>query len=238
MNTNLKNYYDYISKPWGELFYRCIWNQLGDLKNKLILDFGSGFGVTANYLATCNNVVAVEMNEEMIRNRYTDNEYVQINGSLEWLRREPSNKYDYIICHNVIEYIDNRSELIQEFARVLKPNGLISIVKHNRMGKIMQKAVFEYNIKETEMLLKNEDVNSQNFGIIKEYDNRILEEYSKGKLMIDKYYGVRTFYGLQENSIKSDPKWLENMLRIELEASEIPPLREISFFHHIIMRNR
>ncbi|GLC30142.1 class I SAM-dependent methyltransferase [Clostridium omnivorum] len=237
MDLNLKNYYDNISKPWGKLFYHCVWNQLGYLEDKLILDFGSGFGVTANYLAKYNNVVAVEPNEEMIMNRYNDNEYIQINGSFEWLIHEPDNKYDCIICHNVIEYMDNRSELLQEFGRILKPNGFVSIVKHNRMGKIMQKAVFEYNIEETEALLKNRDINSQNFGVIKEYDNKMLEEYSKGKLIIDRCYGIRTFYGLQNNSVKSDPKWMENMLKLELEVSENQPLREIAFFHHIIMRN-
>lgn len=238
MDTKLENYYGGINKPWGKLFYECIWSQLGCLKDKIILDFGSGFGVTANYLASCNNVIAVEPNEEMVKNRYIDNEYIQINDSLEWISKEPNDKYDCIICHNVMEYMENRSELLQEFSRILKPNGFISIVKHNKMGKIMQKAVFEYNIEEAQSLLRNEDVNSQIFGVIEEYDNRMLEEYSNGKLMIDRYYGVRTFYGLQENRIKSDPKWMENMLKIELEVSENAPLREIAFFHHIIMRNR
>lgn len=237
MDTNLKNYYDNINKPWGKLFYECVWNQLGNIEGKLILDFGSGFGVTANYLANNNVVIAVEPNKEMILNSYLENKYTQINGSIEWLTKEPNNKYDCIICHNVIEYIDNRIGLLQEFQRILKPNGFVSIVKHNRLGKIMQKAVFEYNVEEAKALLENEDVKSQNFGVIKEYDSRALEEYSKGKLVIDRCYGIRTFYGLQDNKVKSDPKWMENMLALELEVSEIPPLRKISFFHHIIMRN-
>jgi S-adenosylmethionine-dependent methyltransferase len=236
MDNSLKNYYDNISKPWGILFYECVWNQLGQLENKLILDFGSGFGVTANHLAKSNNVIAVEPNEDMIKNRYLDNQYKQINGSFRWLAQEPDNKYDCIICHNVLEYTDNRSDILQEFSRVLKPYGFVSIVKHNRMGKIMQKAVFEYNLEETMALLKNEDVNSQSFGVIKEYEDVMLEKYSDGKLIIDRLYGIRTFYALQDNRHKSDPKWMENMLKIELEVSEIPELREVAFFHHIIMR--
>lgn len=236
MDSSLKNYYDYICKPWGKLFYHCVWSQLGNLENQLILDFGSGFGVTSNYLAKHNKVVAVEPSEEMIKNRYLDNQYIQINDSMEWLFQEPDNKYDCIICHNVIEYMENRAELLQQFARVLNKDGFISIVKHNRNGKIMQKAVFEYNMEETEALLSNEDSNSENFGVIKEYDNNLLEAYSNGKLIIDRCYGVRTFYGLQDNRIKSDPNWLENMQRIELEVAENPSFREISFFHHIILK--
>lgn len=54
-----------------------------------------------------------------------------------------------VICHNVFEYVDNRKELLLELKRVLKVDGFISILKHNNKGKIMQKAVFEYNMKDT-----------------------------------------------------------------------------------------
>lgn len=33
--------------PWEQLFKRVLWAQLGDLRGKRILDFGSGVGVTA-----------------------------------------------------------------------------------------------------------------------------------------------------------------------------------------------
>ena len=45
---------------WERLFKKIIWNQLGDIKGKCILDFGSGEGVTADHFAEQNDVVAVE----------------------------------------------------------------------------------------------------------------------------------------------------------------------------------
>lgn len=50
---NINGYLDYINTPWGRLFYRLVWYNL-NFKDKRILDFGSGFGVTANHLAECN----------------------------------------------------------------------------------------------------------------------------------------------------------------------------------------
>ena len=35
--------------PWERLLKRITWAQLGDIKGKNILDFGSGEGVTANH---------------------------------------------------------------------------------------------------------------------------------------------------------------------------------------------
>lgn len=46
-NMNINGYLDYINVPWGRLFYRLVWHNLG-FKDKKILDFGSGFGVTSN----------------------------------------------------------------------------------------------------------------------------------------------------------------------------------------------
>ena len=46
--------------PWEQLFKRVLWAQLGELRGKRILDFGSGIGVTASRYAAGNEVVAVE----------------------------------------------------------------------------------------------------------------------------------------------------------------------------------
>mgnify|MGYP000355670320 CR=1 FL=1 len=43
-------------QPWECLMKRIVWKQLGDIRDKKILDFGSGIGVTANYLAEHNDL--------------------------------------------------------------------------------------------------------------------------------------------------------------------------------------
>lgn len=72
---NINGYLDYINAPWGRLFYRLVWHNLG-FKDKKILDFGSGFGVTSNHLAKFNDVTAVEPNGELLEHRICDNRYV------------------------------------------------------------------------------------------------------------------------------------------------------------------
>lgn len=237
MNINIQGYYDTINQPWGQLFYQLVWHNL-ECEDKKILDYGSGFGVTANHLALNNVVIAIEPNVEMLRYRYCTNEYTQINGGIEKLRDVSDQSMDVIVCHNVMEYIDNRRELITEFNRILKPDGFISIVKHNKAGKIMQKVVLEYKIDEAITLINNGNVESVNFGLIDEYDNTELIDYCEGILEIDKIFGIRTFYALQKNELKSDPDWITNMFKLECMAEEIPEFRNISFFHHIILMKK
>ena len=88
---------------WERLLKKIIWAQLGDIKGKYILDFGSGEGITANHFAKDNKVVAVEPWEEMLKDRWQDYEYRQIQGDVSKLSEFEDNAFDVINCHNVLE---------------------------------------------------------------------------------------------------------------------------------------
>lgn len=236
-NVNIQGYLDTVNAPWGKLFYKLVWHNI-ECNGKKILDFGSGFGVTADYFAKNNDVTAIEPNEEMLKYRFCNNEYKQIAGGIELLSKMQNKSYDMIICHNVLEYLDYRTELLREFSRVLKPNGLVSIIKHNKAGKIMQKAVFEYKINEALELINNGNAVSANFGTINEYDNFELERYGEGSFEIIKTFGVRMFFALQRNEFKTESDWISNMYNLECATEEIPEFRNIAFFHHVILKHK
>lgn len=60
-------------QPWECLMKQIVWKQLGDIRDKKILDFGSGIGITVNYLAERNDVTAIEPDEGSVEERWTDN---------------------------------------------------------------------------------------------------------------------------------------------------------------------
>ena len=110
-------------RGWERLLKKIIWAQLGEIKGKNILDFGSGEGITANHFAKDNHVVAIEPWGEMLKSRLKDYEYRQIQGDASELLKFEDNTFDVIICHNVLEYIDDKEKIINELHRVLKPGG-------------------------------------------------------------------------------------------------------------------
>lgn len=234
-SIDIQGYLDTVNTPWGKLFYQLVWHHI-ECQGKTILDFGSGFGITANHFAKNNTVIAIEPNEEMIKYRSRDHDYRQIIGGIKALNVFPDHTFDMVICHNVLEYLENRSELLRVFFRVLKPEGCLSIVKHNRAGKIMQKVVFENNTEEALQLLRKESAHSVNFGTINEYGIDMLKTYCEGLFHVEKLYGVRTFYGLQRNEWKQTDEWLTNMYSLECVTEEIPAFRDIAFFQHVILK--
>ena len=223
---------------WEKLAKVIIWKQIGELKDKTILDFGSGTGITADYFAADNQVTAIEPSKDMLANQVNANCYRQIVGSTEKLKKLPSNSFDYILCHNVLEYVNNREIIVGEFYRLLKPSGKLSIVKHNRNGRVMQMIVLLNNFDEANNLLNGYNSNAQQFGTINYYDDKDIIEWCGG-FNLQETYGLRTFWDLQQNQeIQKDEDWQKKMIEIEMKVSQNPDFQRIAFFHHLIFEKQ
>lgn len=115
--------------------------------------------------------------------------------------------------------------------------GTLSLVKHNRVGRIIQRIVFENNLELASQELEGGPVFAQNFGEIKYYDKtKILSWADKYFMNIDNLLGVRMFFGLiQNNEIKYDQAWQEKILSLELKSSSIDEYKNIAFYHHVLL---
>ena len=161
---------------WERMLKEIVWSQIEEQKGQHILDFGSGEGITANHYAENNDVIAIEPWDEMLKSSWTDYPYQQIIGDVSSLKAFADNTFDFVICHNVLEYIDDKSIVVNELCRVLKKGGTLSIVKHNRVGRVMQMAVLLDDLKTANDLLDGEDSMASKFGSIKYYeDDRMIQ---------------------------------------------------------------
>lgn len=219
--------------PWDRMLKRIVWKQLGEIEGKKILDFGSGEGITANHFADKNTVVAVEPSEEMLRNRWTDYRYSQIVGDVSKLSELEKESFDLIICHNVLEYIDDKEQVIHELCRLLKVGGMLSVVKHNRAGRVMQMAVLLDDIGKANDLLDGKDGASSQFGAIRYYEDEQITKWNKGLKLLDTF-GICTFWRLQQNQEKQGTEeWQKQMVQLEMRVSKMEEYRKIAFFHHL-----
>ena len=199
-----------------------------------MLDFGSGFGLVANHLAKENQVFAVEPNEEMVALRAQDHPYQQFVGSLDQLASLEDATFDVILCHNVLEYVEDRKLILEEFTRLLKPGGLLSIVKHNEVGRVLQTVVFENNPQKALDLLAGQDLETHSMGLAQAYDLSVVVEDLA--LEVQDYQGIRVFYALQDNRFKGQEDWRESMLKMELAVCQESPYRDIAFFQHYSLK--
>ncbi len=154
------------------------------------------------------------------------------------MKKLPSESFDYIFCHNVLEYADDREEIVREFYRLVKPNGKLSIVKHNRNDRVMQMVVLLNNFDEANHLLAGHNSNAQQFGTINYYDDKDIIEWCNN-FTLQENYGLRIFWDLQQNQeIQKDDEWQKKMIGIEMRVSQNPDSQKIAFFHHLIFEKR
>ena len=229
---DIQQYKQMLEQPWGKIQYEITFAQLAHLKNKKILDFGSGIGLVSKFLAENNEVITIEPEKELLF-AYSNHTYEKILGSLEQVEKFESESFDIVLCHNVLEYIEenNREKYLSEFKRVLKRDGKLSIIKHNQVGKIMQAVVFSNDIDQALDLLKGNEFKSVSFNSGTTYTIDELLEMSKMKL--EKYQAIRTFYSLQMNEVKTKDNWLEKMTEMELAVCDLLPYKDISFLQHV-----
>lgn len=219
---------------WELIQKKLTWEQLGSFSGKTILEFGCGNGVMGAHYAADNTVVAVEPDGETLKdNPYEDVE--QINGDVKALTRFEDCFFDVILCHNVLEYAEERPEIMREFQRILKPDGMISILKHNTPGRVMQMAVLLNDFEHANELLDGKSSVSSQYGSIRYYEDEDLVKWAPG-LRIDKVLGMRTFWDLQQNQdVQTDEMWQRKMMELEQRVSDISVYRGIAFFHHVIL---
>lgn len=220
---------------------QMVWTQIekfngNTLHGKKILDFGSGLGVTADYFAAHNDVTAIEPDSESVAAHFSEHDYLQLVGSLDALKKLPNASFDFIICHNVLEYVDDKTAIVCELARLLKVGGTLSIVKHNRPGRVMQMVVLLDDFEQANALLDGNNGITSKFGAINYYDDTDFSKWAP-ELNLQKTFGMRTFWDLQQDQTQhDDPAWQEKMLAIESRVAELSNFQAIAFFHHLLFQ--
>ena len=237
---NVKEYVDLVNEPWGRMFYDLLFTQLDipQLPKRKILDFGSGLCVTSNHYAEWHDVTAIEPNTEMISNSCKGNEYKQIHGGIEKIAKFNDNSFDLIFCHNVLEYVENKEPIVSELLRVLKHGGSLSVVKHNRKGKVFHSAVFWNDPQKAHVLLDSNANDKSNYlGTQYIYSNECLSELaSKHNGVVKEIFGIRAFYAMsQDNTIKYTNEWYQNMFALEKSVAYIDEYLNTAFYNHLII---
>lgn len=236
MKSDLQIYLDNTRLPWGVLFYRMVLEQLDFAKGLQVLDFGSGFGITADALAAENQVTAVEPLVEMTRMTEKNNPFRQIIGDVTALNAFPNECFDLIVCHNVLEYVGEREEILKAFSRLLRKGGVLSVIRHNHPGRIMQKVVFENALDEAKALLEGGSMEVRNFGSVYYYEPQQLEAWGSG-LSIQRTLGIRIFWALQAyDESKKEAAWQDRIFEIEKMVCDQHPYKDIAFFQHILLQ--
>ncbi|WP_163853184.1 methyltransferase domain-containing protein [Paenibacillus elgii] len=248
-SQTIQSYLTYTKMPWGQLFYATAWHQIDrflEEAGQSILDIGCGFGITGSeYARKGNQVTGIDLTPEMIEiaKQSASDHRTSIDYRVSTLQEELAlpGRYDWIFCHNVLEYVEEPEELLKQLGSKQNERGYLSLIAHNPVGKVMKKAVI---LKDPEEALHGLESDQEYSSVIQTeittYPHERLQQWLQeaGYEILDRC-GIHNIYGyIADNEIKQQEEWHRRAVKLELELGRLSPYRDIAVFTHLIARKK
>lgn len=101
-----------------------------------VLEIGTATGITALELAqlTGCSITAIDINEESIAEAKARSEHGKVSHLINFKKDDATNlsfedeSFDVVFCGNVTSLVSNREKALKEYARVLKPGGILAAI--------------------------------------------------------------------------------------------------------------
>ncbi len=144
-DRNMTQYLDEQERPWGKLRYKLIQanlaRHLGQSGPLRVLDAGGGNGLDAQFLARQGHQVElVDYSTEMLQQAAQSASQAGLVQSIHIHQADllalpalfPDNHFDVVLCHHVLQYVEDARSLCASLVGLLKPGGILSLVTMNR----------------------------------------------------------------------------------------------------------
>jgi S-adenosylmethionine-dependent methyltransferase len=239
--------------PWGVLRYKMTQANLakhlgsGSLR---ILDAGGGNGLDSIPLAMQGHFVEiVDYSEQMLvdavrraAQAHLQDRIAVHQASVQNVGRLfPDSHFDVVLCHNVLQYVEDVPALLKSLSLPLKPGGLMSLISINRYSMPCHAAFLRGDLAEAFSQLDARQMRAITFdAVMTNYSVDVICNMLEGAgCQIEKDYGLRClcdYWG--DNDRKSDPAIFEQIERLEYALTERYPYKLLARYYQVIARKR
>jgi S-adenosylmethionine-dependent methyltransferase len=151
----------------------------------------------------------------------------------------PQSVFDAVICHNVIQFVEDMPGAVQAICAPLRPGGIVSLVNINRYSDALQAALFELNLDMALDLIGARQSYDAGFDatLIRYAGTEMLPALQAAGCEILGEYGVLSVTGyIYDNERKADPVFYAQLERLEKALSDQFPYYLIARFFQLIGR--
>ncbi|MCL2554651.1 MAG: methyltransferase domain-containing protein [Actinomycetia bacterium] len=148
----------------------------------------------------------------------------------------PAGGYDVVLCHGVLEYVDDPGEELRNVAGTLRPDGALSLLAAGRGGAVLARALAGH-FAEAQYALTDPD---GRWGAGDSLPHRFTAEeltalVGDAGLRATAVHGVRVFSDLVPGVlVDTEPGALDALLRLELAAAEEPGFHAVATQLHVL----
>jgi S-adenosylmethionine-dependent methyltransferase len=137
---------------------------------------------------------------------------------------------DLVICHNVLEYVDEPAAAMSAIARVLRPSATVSVLASNKVAAVLHRALAG-RFAEARVLLADAAACTPRRFTLPELTALV----ERAGLRAGEAHGLRIFTGLVPGALlDGDAAATEALRALEEAAASTPPLRDIAAQLHVL----
>ena len=238
----LSNWKQEQDKPWNRLGYQLIEHNLKkhipmDSRPLRILDAGGGNGHDSLQLARMNHHIDLaDISQQMLNDACSNAALAGVSNRLQTHAIDildvadvfAEGLFDVVLCHNVIQFVDETRALLERLYKVLAPGGFLSLVSTNQYSLPYQAAFMEQNLDKAFELLDTGQQHNPVFDLsAHEFrPDEVIECLTSIGFDVDKHYGIRCLYNYWgTNKAKKDSAIFDKLRHLELELTERHPYK-------------
>lgn len=144
---------------------------------------------------------------------------------------------DVVVCHSVLEFVEEPANALAAAAAVLRPGGVLSLLVANRDAVVLAKAAAGHVEEATTALTDPAGRFGAADPMPRRYDlNEVRTLLAGAGLVPEVERGVRIFTDLVPSTLSDQPEELDALLKLEQAASEHPAFRGVAARLHIVAR--
>jgi len=148
-------YASYLKTLAGRLRSELAWENLRcclpqGAATRRVLDVGGGTGFASVKLAEMGfEAVLLDSCEEMLSIARQQAEASSATGRISFCHAHAgrlhelfkAGYFDVVVCHNLLEYLENPHMVVGHIARVMQENGVVSVLVRNRAGEVLRAVI-------------------------------------------------------------------------------------------------
>jgi len=248
--TGAAKYAAYLETPDGRLRLDLAFANLQDFlpqatRSLHVLDVGCGTGAIAVRLARLGlHVTLLDASVPMLdfakraaqEAEVTERIALKHGDAAQFANLFPAESFDVILCHNILEFIDDPCSVLRSAARVLRDSSsIISVLVRNQAGEVLKAAIQDGDLAATEHNLTAEWGHESLYGgRVRLFTAESLQAMLvKSSLTATAERGVRVLSDYLPQKISRDDEY-ERILELERILGRRPEFAAVARYTHCL----
>lgn len=144
--------------------------------------------------------------------------------------------YDVVLCHGVLEYVDDPAEGVRNAVDALRPSGTLSLLAAGLGGAVLARALAGHFTEARQALTDPEGRWGEGDPVPRRFTpDQLIDLVAATGLTVGAVHGVRIFADLVPGAlVDTEPGAVEALLKLEEAAAELPAFHSVAAQLHVL----